>query len=129
MKEKINSSKRLGVLLTVQEQKTLRDALSKSTCQTISEYARKKLFDKPIKIFTRNQSLDDFMGEMILLRNELNTIGNNFNQLVKRLQTLQQTEQIRHWASLNEISQELLQQKVEEIKLKISQINDQWLQS
>jgi hypothetical protein len=129
MKEKTNRSKHLGVPLTVPEQETLRDALSQSTCRTISEYARKKLFDKPIKIFTRNQSLDDFMGEMILLRNELNAIGNNFNQLVKGLQTLQQTEQIKHWAGLNEISKELLLQKVEEIKLKISQINDQWLQS
>jgi MobC-like protein len=129
MKEKINSSKRLVVKLTAPEQKALRDALSKSTCRYFSEYARKKLFDKPIKIFTRNQSLDDFMGEMILLRNELNAIGNDFNQLVKGLQTLQQTEQIRHWAGLNEITKELLQQKVEEIKLKISQINDLWLQS
>ena len=32
----------------------------------------------------RNQSLDDFMTEMMQLRSELNSIGNNFNQAVKK---------------------------------------------
>ena len=54
----------------------------------LSDYARKILLGKPIVATYRNQSLDDFMTEMFVLRNELNAIGNNFNQVVKRLHIL-----------------------------------------
>lgn len=129
MKEKTNRSALLQVRLTPAEQQKIRDSFSISTSRKLSDYARKKLLDKPIKIYTRNKSLDDFMAEMIQLRNELNAIGNNFNQSVKRLHTLQLTTEIKHWLISNENHQQLLLSKMEQIKSKIIQINDQWLQS
>jgi ribosome biogenesis protein Nip4 len=39
---------------------------------------------------------------MILLRNELNSIGNNFNQSVKKLHTLDEISEIKIWAILSE---------------------------
>jgi hypothetical protein len=39
--------------------------------------------------------LDDFMIEMIALRNELTAIGNNYNQTVKRLHTLDNVADIK----------------------------------
>jgi predicted nucleic acid-binding OB-fold protein len=65
---------------------------------------------------------------MILLRGELNSIGNNFNQSVKRLHTLDQIPDIKTWAILNEKSKKLFIEKVDEIKEKINQISDKWLQ-
>jgi ribosome biogenesis protein Nip4 len=65
---------------------------------------------------------------MILLRNELNSIGNNFNQSVKKLHTLDEISEIKIWAILNEKSKEILIKKVDEIKEKINQISDKWLQ-
>ena len=62
---------------------------SKTTCRKLSEYARNVLLQKPVIIKFRNQSADDFLDEMILLKNELNAIGNNYNQSVKRLHTLE----------------------------------------
>jgi hypothetical protein len=76
----------------------------------------------------RNQSLDDFMAEMILLRNELNAIGNNFNQTVKRLHALQQIDEIKTWLLLNETARQIITRKIDEIKSKINQIDSQWLQ-
>jgi hypothetical protein len=127
--EKINRSKLLQVRLTPKELQAINNKFSSSIYRKQSEYVRKKLLDKPIAIFTRNKSLDDFMTEMIVLRNELNAIGNNYNQVVKRLHTMSELPEIKSWLLLNESSKQILLKKVEEIKLKITQINDQWLQS
>jgi len=125
--EKINRSKLLQVRLTPKELEKLDATFSKSTCRKLSDYVRKKLLDKPIAIYQRNQSLDDFMTELMALRNELNAIGNNYNQVVKRLHSLQHFEEIKSWLLLNESTKQIMLNKVEEIKLKISKINDQWL--
>ncbi|MGN6211989.1 plasmid mobilization protein [Parafilimonas sp.] len=127
-KEKISRSKLLQVRLTPKELEKINHKFSHSTCRKLSDYVRKKLLDKPIAIYTRNQSLDDFMAEMIALRNELNAIGNNYNQVVKRLHSLQHFQDIKTWLLLNESSKQILLKKVDEIKSKINQINEQWLQ-
>jgi len=127
--EKINRTELLQVRLTIKEVARINDAFSKSIYRKLSDYTRKKLLDKPISIYTRNQSLDDFMAEMIRLREELNAIGINYNQVVKRLHSLQHFNEIKSWLVHNESSRQILLKKVDEIKLKISQINDQWLLS
>lgn len=125
--EKKNRTKYLKVRLTQEELATLQTKVANSTCKKLSEYARKILFDKAIKCYYRNQSLDDFMAEIIVLRNELNAIANNYNQVVKRLHSLQHLEDIKTWLLLNESTKQILLNKVTEIKSKITQINDQWL--
>ncbi len=125
---KENRSKLLQVRLTPKELQTILDKCSKSTSRKLSDYVRKVILDKPVTVYTRNQSLDDFMTEMITLRTELNAIGNNYNQVVKRLHTLQHFHDIHSWLLLNETSRQILLNKVSEIKEKINQINDQWLQ-
>jgi len=127
--EKVNRSKLLQVRLTPKEMQTINNKYSKSTCRKLSDWVRKIILDKPITVYSRSQSLDEFMAEMIALRNELNAIGNNYNQVVKRLHTLEHFEEIKTWVILNESSRQILFNKVEEIKSKITQINDQWLQS
>lgn len=66
-----------------------------TTCGKLSEYAPNILLQKPVNIRYRNQSADDFLAEMILLKNELNAFGNNFNQVVKRLPTIDSIPEIR----------------------------------
>jgi MobC-like protein len=126
--EKINRSRLLQVRLTAKELEKIHTKFSQSTCRKLSDYVRKLLLDKPITVNQRNQSLDDFMTEMIGLRNELNAIGNNFNQTVKRLHALQQLDEIKTWLLLNETARQIILNKITEIKSKINQINDQWLQ-
>ena len=76
----------------------------------------------------RNQSLDDFMAEMIRLRNELNSIGNNINEAVRKLHTLQKIDELKTWLILLETTRRILLQNTDNIKQKISQISDRWLQ-
>jgi hypothetical protein len=123
-----NRVKWLHVRLKGKEHEKLHNKFSKSTCRKLSDYVRKVLLDKPVTVKQRNQSLDDFMAEMIMLRNELNAIGNNYNQVVKKLHTLKDFSDIKSWLLLHESARKIMLNKVDEIKSKIGQINDQWLQ-
>jgi hypothetical protein len=125
--EKISRDRLLQVRVTPKELEKIQVKFSQSTCRKLSDYVRRVLLDRPITVNQRNQSLDDFMAEMILLRNELNAIGNNFNQTVKRLHALQQLDEIKTWLMLNETARKIILGKIDEIKSKINQIDSQWL--
>ena len=96
MKKNLNRSRIVGLRFTLKEYEQIEKKWKASTCRKLSDYVRRKLFEKPIITTYRNQSLDDFMAEMIQLRSELNSIGNNFNQAVKKLHTLQQIGDFKH---------------------------------
>ena len=124
---KNNMSKRIYVRLKEEEFKAIHKRFATSTCRKLSEYVRRVLLAKVITINQRNQSLDDFMTEMIKLRNELNAIGNNLNQSVKKLHTLDTIEEFKSWIVLSQNNKKNLMEKVEEIKSKINKISDEWL--
>ena len=129
MREQIsNREKWLHVRLTAAEYQRINMGFKNSTKRKLSQYVRSILLDKPITIYTRNRSYDDFVAEIILLRNELKAIGNNFNQAVKKLHTMHHEAEIKTWALINENSKQLFFKKVEEINLKIAQISDKWSQ-
>jgi hypothetical protein len=123
-----NRIKWLHLRLTPAEYDKLHKQFKKTTCRKISEYARKILLGKPITVTYRNQSLDDFMTEMIKLRSELSSIGINFNQAVKKLHTLQQITEFKSWLLAYESDRQRLLKNVDEIKNRINKMADQWLQ-
>ena len=57
-----------------------------------------------------------------------NAIGNNYNQVVKKLHSLDHGPEIKTWAILNESAKKMFQKKVEEIQEKMDQIYQLWLQ-
>ena len=126
--KKTNRHKWLNIRLSEQEFKKINDGFSRSTKRKRSEYVRSILLGKPISVYTRSKSIDDFLNEMITLRQELNHIGNNFNQLVKRLHMMEEKWEVKSWVILNEKTQGLLIKKVEEIENKIIQIDSKWSQ-
>jgi uncharacterized protein YbgA (DUF1722 family) len=123
-----NRTKWLHLRLNPDEHQKIVTAFSKSTCRKLSDYARKNLLQKPIVNKYRNESLDDLMAEMMRLRGELNAIGNNFNQAVKKLHTLQQIAEFKHWLLSYELEKKILFNKVEEIKKHIQKFAESWLQ-
>jgi hypothetical protein len=123
-----NRTKWLHLRLTPDEYVQLHRKFKKTTCRKLSGYARKMVLGKPVVATYRNQSLDDFMAEMMVLRRELNSIGNNFNQAVKKLHTLHQIVEFRSWLITYDTERQILLGKVEEIKNNINKIADQWLQ-
>jgi len=123
-----NRTKWLHLRLKPEEYAKIHKQFSSTTCRKVSDYARKILLSKPIVTTYRNQSLDDFMTETIRLKNEINSIGNNFNQAVKKLHALNQISEFRSWLTTYEIDRIILSDKVEEIKNHIEKIGEKWLQ-
>ena len=118
----------LTVRLNEDEERKLNRYFSRTTSGSLSEYARDVLLKDPVNVIYRNQSADEFLAEMILLKKELNAIGNNFNQAVHKLHTLDHVPEIKAWAILNEASKKNFMKKVDEIKEKVNQIYQQWSQ-
>ena len=100
----------------------------KTTERYLSSYVRKLSLEKPVTVKYRNQSADDFLKEMLGLKKELNGIGNNFNQAVHKLHLLDKIPEFRVWVNEYDGLQKSLVNKVEEIKLKVSQLYEQWSQ-
>jgi len=121
-------SKWLTIRLNEDEEKKLNQLYSRTTSNALSEYARDVLLREPLNILYRNQTADEFLEEMILLKKELNAIGNNFNQAVHKLHTIDHDSQIKAWAILNEASKKLFMKKVDEIRERLNQIYEQWSQ-
>jgi hypothetical protein len=129
MKEKkIFRTRIIGLRLTIKEYEQIEKNWKASTCRKLSDYVRRSLFEKPIVTTYRNQSVDDFMSEAMRLRNELNSIGNNFNQAVKKLHTLHEIAEFKSWLINHETQKKTILTKVDEIKIHIQNIAEKWLQ-
>ncbi|TWI85893.1 hypothetical protein IQ13_1062 [Lacibacter cauensis] len=109
----------LNLLLKLQQRTTEKDT---------SSYLRKVALQKPVTIKYRNESADDFLLDMLNLKKELNAIGNNFNQAVHKLHLLDKIPEFRVWVQQYDSLQKALISKVDEIKLRMNQLYDQWLQ-
>ncbi len=100
---------------------------SKSANRKFSEYARKVLMRQPVVMRYRNQAADDFLELMLRLKTELNAIGVNYNQSVKRLHTITAHTDVLFWINQQEKLQQQLQEKTNEIYLLAGKIYKQWL--
>lgn len=127
-KEKINRTRKLTVRFTEGEYNKVALSFKNTTKRKLSEYVRYVLLEKPVTVYTRDMSLDEIILILTGFKSELSAIGNNFNQAVKRLHTMDRMEEIKAWAERNEKSKELFMQKTEEINQKISQLVRQWWQ-
>lgn len=117
--------KMLVVRMNESEYKQLEDLHQKSTHKYLSTYARKILLQKPVVIKYRNQSADEFLKEMLLLKKELHYIGHNFNQAVHKLHMLDKIPEFRTWILNYDAMQKSLANKVEEIKQRMDDVYHQ----
>lgn len=121
-------NKWLHIRLNAAEYTLINRHWQKTTSKELSDYARKVLLKKPVIVNYRNQSADEILAEMIRLKNELHSIGNNFNQAVHKLHNLEAIPQIKMWLLINENLKNSFLNKAEEIKEQMNQIYEQWSQ-
>ncbi len=126
--EKGKLTRKVTVRFNPDEFNKISTSFKSTTKKKLSEYIRFVLLDKPVTVYTRDQSLDEFMAELAKLRNELSAIGSNFNQLVKRLHTASQFQEIKTLALQSEKYHEKFLGKTSEINQKIAQLSTKWLQ-
>lgn len=107
-----------------QLEKFKRQTIEKNT----GSYLRKVALQKPVTVKYRNESADDFLLDMLSLKKELSAIGNNFNQAVHKLHLLDKIPEFRVWVQQYDGLQKILISKVDEIKIRMNQLYEQWLQ-
>jgi hypothetical protein len=125
--EKPGRHRRMCIYLPKNEYDLIAAQAANSSVHHLSGYCRMLLFGQAPTLFHRNRSLDDFMEEMILLRNDLKNIGNDLNEVVKRFPG-QELPEYGEWLLSQESVHKTLLEKIEKIKNKIHSISDQWLQ-
>ena len=129
MKKKENEvrKKMIVVRMNLEEFEKVEILRKKSTERNLSTYLRKISLQQPVTIKYRNQSADDFLKDMLPLKKELNGIGNNFNQAVHKLHILEKIPEFRDWIRRHDNLQKSVVEKVEEIRLRMNQLYEQWL--
>lgn len=129
MKEKKSTRTRLvGIRLTPNEYAKLEGKCARTTCRKLSEFLRQLIFGKPVTVIERNGSQDQMISELSELREELNRLGNNFNQATKRLHSINQIAEFRNWITSYEDEKAFLFSMLDKIKSQTDKLADRWLQ-
>lgn len=130
MKKPENEKRKHWLKIRVNETEVahLKSLQTRTTQRTLSNYVRKVALQKPVIVTYRNQSVDDFLKEMLALRKELAVIGNNFHQAVQQLHLLDRIPEFRTWLVQYDGAQKDLVGKIDDIRLRMNQLYDQWLQ-
>ena len=116
----------LTIRLTDAEYEQVSQLAAQTTCASVSEYARKCVFAKPVVMRYRNQSLDEFVSTMSHLKGALDTTLHQFTLSVQRLQTLRNLPDIHQWILLNEQEKTQVFQQIDAISQKINQAYELW---
>lgn len=127
-KESDVRKKMIVVRLNEAEDKQLQKFVGQTTEKTVSNYLRKLALQKPVTVKYRNVSADDFLRDMVELKKELNAIGNNYNQAVKKLHILEKIPEFRSWILIHEKDRTSFLTKVDQIQTRVQQLYEQWLQ-
>lgn len=129
MKEqKNNRNKWLHIRISEDELQRIGKGYAATKSTVMSDYLRKLILGKPHIGRYRNESLDDFVTVLGQLKMELKAAGNNLNQAVKKLHTLNKGNDLERWLVTWELDKRSFQKSVEAIAAHMDKINDQWLQ-
>lgn len=129
MKDKTNiRDKWLHVRLNKEEYDQLKRSFERTTEQKLSVYARKILLGKPMIQGTRDRSLEDILAVLVKLRKDLNGIGNNYNQVVHKLHTLDHIYEFKAWIRMHEQEQKSILANIKSIRDYIDKTAVKWLQ-
>lgn len=127
-RENLNRTRIVGLRFTPLEYADLEKRFRASTCRKLSDHIRSHLFNKPIVAIYRNQSLGDLMEETPLLTSELRAIGNNINQIARKINTLKTVPDFKGHLYLFEIQRKRLFDKMEDVSNHTQKIAEKWLQ-
>jgi hypothetical protein len=126
--EKVKRDKWLHIRLTPDELRKISDDHQRTTSRGLSAFARKRLLEQPLTYYTRNASLDKSLSELVQLRKELNAIGNNLNQLTRKLNSFTATPGLIAMSDALKLVREKVDGQLMQINNSINQLATQWLQ-
>lgn len=126
MKQQSKRNKWLHVRLNQDEFDEIQAQFRATTCRRLSDFTRRKLLGQLLVGTYRNSSLDGLTEELVQLKTELSSAGNNFNQAVKKLHTLSRIKEFEHWLIGYELDRRTLLKQVEKVSEHISKAAEKW---
>lgn len=126
--EDANRLKRVTTRFKEDEFKLIDNRFKKTRFRKLSEYIRSVLLEKPVTVMYRDKSMDDVLEELILLRQELNAIGNNLNQTVRNINSAHGGADTRLWINLLGIINSKLEPSINQIKDRMNNYAELWSQ-
>ncbi|MDO3627533.1 hypothetical protein [Mucilaginibacter sp. BT774] len=110
------------------EYRLLKARFQKTQFRKMSEYMRSVLLEEPVTVNYRDKAMDDVLEELVLLRRELNAIGNNLNQAMHTIKAAPDCADTRLWMNLMSIINSKLEPSIAQIKERMNQYADIWSQ-
>lgn len=123
-----NRSNWLNLRLKPEEFNQFKKQYERSRFRKMSDYGRAVLLGKPVAVFYRDKSMDEILEELVLLRRELNAVGNNLNQSVKNINTVHGFADARLWMNLMTVIKSQIEPAIEQIKVQMDRYSDLWSQ-
>lgn len=123
-----NRTRRITLRFKPDEYEIIEKRFRKTRFRKMSEYNRNVLLQKPVTITYRDRSMDEVLEELILLRKELNYIGNNFNQAVYKLNSVMGMPDAELWQEMLVVLRDQLEPSMKQIKDKLNNYSELWSQ-
>jgi hypothetical protein len=94
----------------------------------MSVLLRNMIEDKPVKVFTRDLTLDNVMEELAKIRTELRSIGVNINQITRLFNTYPEERQKEIYARMAFGRYRAIEPKVDRLLELVENLSKKWLQ-
>lgn len=122
MKDKSKRQKWIHLRVTEEEYNQLQNVYQETTCRMFSDFLRTILLHQPITVYYRSQTADKFVAAAIQLKNEMNGIGRNFNQVVRRINVTHSDDEFALYLFDLRVQLDEAKKKTKEISQKMDQI-------
>lgn len=113
--------------ITSAKYKELSEILEKTKDETMSGLIRNIIYNKPVKIFVRDESLNITMEELTALRSEIRGIGININQVTRLFNTYPEQKQKEFYAKIAFQQYVSTEAKIDRLLGIISKLGKRWL--
>lgn len=107
--------------------KELIGILSGTKDETLSSAIRKILYDRPIKTYTHDETVDLLLEELAALRSEIKAIGVNINQITRYFNTYSEDKRKQFYAKVGLIQFIQMEAKIDKLLELISKLCKKWL--
>jgi hypothetical protein len=127
-KQEEKRSRRVITRFKPKEFELLESRFKKTLFRKLSEYIRNVLLERNITVTYRDKAMDDILEELILLRRELNAVGNNLNQAMRNINTAHGQSDARLWLNLLTKISGRVEPAINQIKEQMNQYAEIWSQ-
>jgi len=126
-KEATELKHRLYTRVNDQKMNELQELLRKNPKNDMSSLIRDILHNRQVKVFVRDQTLDNLMEELARLRNEVRSIGININQITRHFNTYPEPQRKALYAKMAFQEYLNVEPKINELLTIISKLAQKWL--